>query len=112
MTLGGGSAHRAGRTAYTPVSSCQLVIDVSGGNAQREIYSSSHQCVPVTVAPVFSGGEGRVHIGPHGSTWVRRKPRTWNQTSVRGYTSKKQCCDRVCVLKREPVHTLVQMNFT
>lgn len=50
-----GCSTQAGyRKAYVPVSSCQLVIDVSGGNAQREISSSSHQCVPVIVAPVFS----------------------------------------------------------
>lgn len=46
------------------MSSCQLAIDVSGGNAQREISSSSHQCVPVIVAPVFSRG---VEGGSHGS---------------------------------------------
>lgn len=51
--------------------------------------SSSHQCVPVIVAPAFSWD------GETGSRGENRE----QETSVRGYRYKKQCCGKMCTEK-------------
>ena len=59
---------------YVLVSSCQLVIDASGGNAPRQIHTSSHQRVP--------GPEARSCLVRGGmSSHGYKEPRTQNLTS-------------------------------
>lgn len=61
-----------------------------GGNTQREFQS--------IITPVCACYSGPCVLlwGGESFPWVRRWARTWNQTSVRGNWSKKQCCDSLC----------------
>lgn len=77
------------RKTNIPVSSCQLVIDVSGGNAQREIY--------FIITPVCACYCGPCVLVGWGDGFTRRKPRTRN--ICRGYRYKKQCCGKMCTEK-------------
>lgn len=75
-----------------------------GGNTQREFNPSSHRCVPVTVAPVFSCGVGS---RSHGC----KDEQEHGTKHLSGVTGPRSSVVIVCVLKRRPVCSLVPFNL-